>query len=64
MGRIGAIIGPLLAGYLLNLGWRAATLFYAATAVMLIGAGAMAVMRRFYGGASREARQSATAPAQ
>jgi AAHS family 4-hydroxybenzoate transporter-like MFS transporter len=46
IGRVGAIVGPLVAGALLALDWTTPSLFYAAGAVTLIGAVAMFLMPR------------------
>jgi AAHS family 4-hydroxybenzoate transporter-like MFS transporter len=46
IGRIGAIVGPLLAGELLRRNWAARELFYAAAIPALISAIAMFAMRR------------------
>ncbi len=46
VGRVGAIIGPLVAGALIALDWTTPALFYAAGAVTLIGAVATLLMPR------------------
>ncbi len=46
VGRVGAIIGPLVAGALIALDWTTPALFYAAGAVTLIGAAATLLMPR------------------
>jgi MFS transporter, AAHS family, 4-hydroxybenzoate transporter len=46
VGRVGAIIGPLIAGALIALDWTTPALFYAAGAVTLIGAVATLLMPR------------------
>lgn len=48
IGRIGGVIGPLLAGLLLDAGWNPSQLFYAAAGPMLLGAIAIAMMGQFY----------------
>jgi MFS transporter, AAHS family, 4-hydroxybenzoate transporter len=48
VGRVGAIIGPLAAGFLLGIGWAPAGLFYVAALPMLVGALAIVLMGRFY----------------
>jgi len=48
IGRIGAIVGPLLAGELLRRNWAARELFYAAAIPALISAVAILPMRRVF----------------
>jgi AAHS family 4-hydroxybenzoate transporter-like MFS transporter len=48
IGRIGGVIGPLVAGLLLDAGWNPPQLFYAAAVPMLLGAIAIAMMGQFY----------------
>ena len=48
IGRIGGVIGPLVAGWLLEAGWNPPELFYAAAVPMLLGAIAIAMMGQFY----------------
>src|SRR5579871_2690328 len=48
IGRIGGVIGPAAAGWLLEAGWNPPQLFYAAAVPMLLGAIAIAMMGQFY----------------
>jgi AAHS family 4-hydroxybenzoate transporter-like MFS transporter len=48
IGRIGGVLGPALAGPLLDAGWSPGDLFYASAVPMLIGAVAIALMGQFY----------------
>ena len=48
IGRIGGVLGPAIAGPLLDAGWSPADLFYASAVPMLIGAVAIALMGQFY----------------
>jgi AAHS family 4-hydroxybenzoate transporter-like MFS transporter len=52
IGRIGGVLGPLVAGELLTLGWSPSELFYASAGPMALGAAAIWAMGQFYGGAS------------
>ncbi|MDE2473744.1 MAG: MFS transporter, partial [Alphaproteobacteria bacterium] len=54
IGRIGAIIGPLMAGYLLTGGWSSAAVFTATAVPMVLGAIAVAAMGRAYGASPAE----------
>ena len=58
VGRIGAIVGPLAVGYLLNSGWPAPAVFAVMAVPMLVGASAILAMGRNYG----EARAERTVP--
>lgn len=57
IGRIGAIIGPLMVGYLLTGGWSSATVFAATAVPMALGAIAVAAMGRVYGDSPAERAQ-------
>lgn len=63
IGRVGAIIGPLAAGAMLDWNWPPATLFYVAALPMLVGAIAMAAMGSFYHGGRAEALAANSAAA-
>lgn len=54
IGRIGAIIGPLMVGYLLTGGWSSAAVFAATAVPMVLGAIAVAAMGRAYGASPAE----------
>ena len=56
IGRIGAIMGPVLAGYLLTGGWSSSSVFLATAIPMLVGATVIALMGRVYGHARIEDR--------
>ncbi len=58
VGRIGAIVGPLAVGYLLNSGWSSSAVFLATTLPMLVGASAILLMGRLYGNARADSVQS------
>ena len=49
IGRIGAIVGPLAVGYLLNSGWPSPAIFAAMAVPMLVGASIILAMGRVYG---------------
>ncbi|HTH98862.1 MAG TPA: MFS transporter [Stellaceae bacterium] len=49
IGRIGAVIGPVVVGYLLQFGWKPSSIFYAEALPMLLGAAAIFIMGRTYG---------------
>ena len=49
VGRLGAILGPVAVGYLLDAGWIAPAVFAVMAIPSLIGAGAIAAMGRAYG---------------
>lgn len=49
IGRIGAIVAPLMVGYLLTGGWSSAAVFSATAVPMALGAIAVAAMGRVYG---------------
>ena len=55
--RIGQTSAPLLAGALLQTQWQPSSLFYLAAIPMLVGAGAMIVMWRRYGGGNSGGRE-------
>ncbi len=55
VGRIGGVLGPLLAGQLLTAGWTPSALFYAASIPMIAGALSIAAMGHFYGHGGRAA---------
>jgi MFS family permease len=48
IGRLGGVLGPLLAGWLLEAAWNPSELFYAAAVPMLLGSIAIAMMGQFY----------------
>jgi AAHS family 4-hydroxybenzoate transporter-like MFS transporter len=48
IGRIGGVLGPFVAGLLLDAGWTPSDLFYAAAVPLLLGAIAIAMMGQFY----------------
>jgi MFS transporter, AAHS family, 4-hydroxybenzoate transporter len=62
IGRIGAIVGPIAAGYLLTAGWPSSAVFMALAAPMLIGGAAIFAMGRAYG-LSRADESAALQPA-
>jgi MFS transporter, AAHS family, 4-hydroxybenzoate transporter len=49
IGRIGAIVGPLIGGLLVNLQWRAGSIILVAAAPMLIGAVAISILSQTRG---------------
>jgi MFS transporter, AAHS family, 4-hydroxybenzoate transporter len=49
VGRLGAILGPVAVGYLLDAGWIAPSVFAVMAIPSLIGAGVIAAMGRLYG---------------
>jgi AAHS family 4-hydroxybenzoate transporter-like MFS transporter len=55
VGRLGGVLGPYLAGVLLDDGWTPSVLFYASAAPMVIGAAAIALMGQVYGNPARAA---------
>lgn len=65
VGRIGAIIGPLMVGYLLTAGWSSAAVFMATAVPMALGAIAVVAMGRSYGEvrAGRDERHPSVQPA-
>jgi len=52
IGRIGGVIGPYLAGVLLQNGWSPSGLFYLTAGPMMIGAVTIALMGQIYGHSS------------
>jgi AAHS family 4-hydroxybenzoate transporter-like MFS transporter len=58
IGRIGAIVGPIVAGYLLTSGWSSSAVFLATAFPMLVGAGAIFLMGRIYSRWRVEDRQA------
>jgi MFS transporter, AAHS family, 4-hydroxybenzoate transporter len=50
IGRAGAVIGPMVAGFLLAAGWQPAWLFYVSAVPMLVGAVALLTMSWRYHG--------------
>ena len=49
IGRVGSIVGPLAAGWIISNGWSHEALFYAAAAPLLIAAAAAFAMEQIYG---------------
>ncbi len=63
VGRLGAILGPLAVGYLLeDLGWTPTYVFCATALPMLVGAVAILTMGRAYGHARVEEREAYARP--
>ena len=48
IGRFGSILGPVVAGYLLNAGWNVAELMQLAAVPMLLAALLIFIMGRYY----------------
>lgn len=48
VGRIGAILGPMLAGLLLAASWTPASIYYLMALPMLVGGAAIAIMIRYH----------------
>ena len=48
MGRFGAILGPMIPGFLLQNGWQPTQVFYFMAIPLLLGGVGIAVMRAFY----------------
>jgi AAHS family 4-hydroxybenzoate transporter-like MFS transporter len=62
IGRIGAIIGPLAVGLILELKWHPSTVFYASVLPMVCGAVVISLMGRTYAAAAGGRRFGAQAP--
>ena len=65
VGRLGAILGPLAVGYLLeDLSWTPTAVFASTAVPMLVGATAITLMGRVYGHKRAEEREGFAQPAQ